>query len=103
MRKHEFFTKYFKNELDNLSEQILTMLYDDCFLHKQLMNNIKNFFGLNFNNNINNNMNNNINNNMNYQINNNNNYGKTNNINEDNQSVSSNTIINDTFNIYQIL
>ena len=94
MRKHEFFTKYFKNELDNLSEQILTMLYDDCFQHKQLMNNIKNFFGLNFNNNINNNMNNNINNNMNYQIN-NNNYGKANNINEDNQSVSSNTIIND--------
>ena len=81
-KKYGFFTKYFKEELNNLSEQIIVVLNDIDFQHNKLVNDIKHYFGLN------NNMINNIN------ININNNFANQNYENDDNRSMTSNTIIN---------
>ena len=80
--KYGFFTKYFKEELNNLSEQIIVVLNDIDFQHNKLVNDIQNKFCLN------NNMINNIN------ININNNFANQNYDNDDNRSMASNTIIN---------
>ena len=88
MKKQGFFCKYFKKELDDLSEEIMLLLNDIDFQHKQFVNNIKIFFNLNPD----------INNNMNININ-NNNLKNQNYDNDDNISLASNTIIkNNNFN-----
>ena len=87
MKKLCFFCKYFQKELDDLSEEIMLILNDIDFQHKQFVSNIKNFFGLNPDiNNMNININNNNIENQNY-------------INDDNKSMSSNTIIDNKMNI----